>query len=62
MNTAARSFAYSDAKNRSAPDADRAPDYATWTIEELRAFAQQLQLPNASHQNRRELLEIFDVG
>ena len=38
------------------------PDYAGWSIEELRAFAVQLQLPGAGHQTRRELLRLLGVG
>jgi hypothetical protein len=36
-------------------------DYELWTVEELRAFGAQLQLPNARQKSRLELLEIFDV-
>lgn len=36
-----------------------APDYSLWSLEELRAFAVQMQLPGAAGKSRRELLEIF---
>lgn len=35
------------------------PDYEKWTVEELRAFALQMRLPEAGTLTRRELLEIF---
>lgn len=41
---------------------DGHPDYARWSIEELRAFAAQLQLPDATRKSRSELLGIFDVS
>ena len=34
-------------------------DYSRWSVEELRAFALQMQLPDAATRTRRELLEIF---
>ena len=37
------------------------PDYACWTLEELRALGAQLQVPNARVKTRGELLEVFDV-
>jgi hypothetical protein len=37
-------------------------DYRRWSVEELRAFASQLQLPNASAKSRSELLDIFGVS
>jgi hypothetical protein len=37
-------------------------DYGRWTVEELRAFAAQLQLPNANTKSRSELLELFVVS
>lgn len=40
---------------------DGPPDYTVWSVEELRAFAAQLQLPDAARKSRRELLGIFDV-
>lgn len=40
---------------------DRQPNYAGWSIEELRALAAQLQLPDAQRKSRSELLGIFDV-
>lgn len=51
---------------RSAPgvppaDADLSPDYSRWSIEELRAFATQLQLPKAATMSRSELLDVFGV-
>ena len=36
-------------------------DYEYWTVEELREFGAQLQLPNARQKSRGELLEILDV-
>jgi hypothetical protein len=39
----------------------RCTDYERWTIEELRAFGAQLQLPDARRKTREELLEILDV-
>jgi hypothetical protein len=38
------------------------PDYTRWSVEELRAFARQLQLPDAMRKNRGELIEIFDTS
>ncbi len=49
------------ARPRSEPAARR-PDYRSWSIEELRALAHQLQLPEASRKTRSELLRIFDVS
>jgi hypothetical protein len=37
------------------------PDYSVWTVEELRRFAQQLRVRDASTKSRRELVELFDV-
>jgi hypothetical protein len=38
------------------------PDYSRWTIEELRQFALQLRVRDASRKNRRELVELFEVS
>ena len=38
------------------------PDYADWSIEELRAFAVQLQLTDAGHKTRQELLRLLGAG
>ncbi len=40
--------------------AARRPDYRSWSIEELRALAHQLQLPGAAGKTRSELLRLFD--
>lgn len=37
------------------------PDYTRWSIEELRALAVQLQVPNAREKTRRELLGLLAV-
>jgi hypothetical protein len=36
-------------------------DYSRWSVEELRRFAQQLRVRDASTKSRRELVELFDV-
>jgi hypothetical protein len=36
------------------------PDYSRWTYEELRRFAVQLRVRDASIKSRRELVELFD--
>lgn len=38
------------------------PDYRTWSVEELRALAHQLQLPGATAKTRSELLQLFDAS
>jgi hypothetical protein len=35
------------------------PDYSRWTYEELRQFAVQLRVRDASAKSRRELMELF---
>ena len=37
----------------------RRPDYACWSVEELRQFAQQLRVRDARSKNRQELVELF---
>jgi hypothetical protein len=37
----------------------RRPDYARWSVEELRQFAQQLRVRDARSKNRQELVELF---
>jgi hypothetical protein len=37
----------------------RRPDYAHWSVEELRQFARQLRVRDAGTKNRRELVELF---
>jgi hypothetical protein len=37
-------------------------DYRDWSIEELRALASQLQLPDAACKTRSELLRLFDAS
>jgi hypothetical protein len=37
-------------------------DYRDWSIEELRALASQLQLPDAGCKTRSELLRLFDAS
>jgi hypothetical protein len=37
----------------------RSQDYARWSVEELRQFAQQLRVRDARSKNRRELVELF---
>lgn len=39
----------------------RQPDFSTWSVEELRAFAAQMRLPDAMNKTRRELLTIFNA-
>jgi hypothetical protein len=39
--------------------ATRRPDYAKWSIEELRTLARQLQIADARRKSRRELLDLF---
>lgn len=43
-------------------DGRRMPDYERWSIEELRAFARQLQVPGSMYKNRGELIEILGCG
>lgn len=38
------------------------PDYRRWSIEELRALARQLQVPDASTKSRSELIRLFDIS
>jgi hypothetical protein len=38
------------------------PDYRSWSVEELRALACQLQLPGAAAKSRSELLRLFDAA
>lgn len=40
----------------------RSPDYRTWSVEELRALARQLQLPGAGDKSRSELLRLFEAS
>jgi hypothetical protein len=47
---------------RCRPIHDAAPDYKGWSVEELRAFAAQMQVPDAARKSRGELLAIFEVS
>jgi hypothetical protein len=38
------------------------PQFHRWSIEELRALARQLQIPEAHWKSRQELLEIFEAA
>ena len=37
------------------------PHYEYWSVEELRAFGAQLQLPNARLKTREELLDVLNA-
>lgn len=47
---------------RCRPILDGLPNYQGWSVEELRAFAAQMQVPNAALKSRSELLRMFDVS
>jgi hypothetical protein len=57
-----RRAAYPSAGTNGARRARQAPDYRTWSVEELRALAHQLQLPGAAAKTRSELLRLFDAS
>lgn len=47
---------------RCRPIHDALPDYKGWSVEELRVFAAQMQVPEATRMSRSELLALFDVS
>ena len=38
------------------------PDYRSWSVEELRALARQLQVPGAAGKSRMDLLRLFGAS